>query len=400
MSQEARVLSVYEGFFSGGARILHTEVVEGLQRSGLEQAAFSIHDEIERESTVQKMTEDYCYKSLAAAGIAVASFNRRAQAGKPSPNFTLEEVQTFQQQVDGTDLIMSLKEQPLRLINLADTGEKPVVACLHRSDPENQGRGLESLMASLDLGKLALCICCADSTKEAYQDAGVPESMLKVITNGIDLQRFVPSEEKRVAARRELGIPEDVPTIIFAARYDSMKNVPLFLRAARLYLETEPSAHTVMCGAGMNHENPLLKQDFADIFGRMSAAATDRMHILGIRHDMDALYAASDVVTLTSSFGEAYPLSLVEGIASGTVPVATDVGDCREIVDRHGLIVPQEAEPIAAAWQEAFERRDELMPALYASRTLFDRRAMVEAYKKTITSLIEQPTTPEFARSA
>lgn len=398
MSQEAHILSVYEGFFSGGARILHTEVVEGLQQNGLDQAVFSIHSEVEREATVQKMAEDCCYMSLSEAGIAVSSLGRRALAGQPSPPFSIDELLMFQDQVNKASIVMSLKEQPLRLINQVDTTDKPVVACLHRSDPENQGSALESLMINLQLGKLALCICCAESTKEAYEEAGVPASMLKVITNGIDLERFVPSEEKRKIARQELGIAEDLPIVIFAARYDEVKNIPLFLQAAQRYLGTEPMAHIVMCGAGMNDENPYLKQDFENAF-RANQDLLDRVHVLGIRHDMDALYAAADVVALTS-FCEAYPLALVEGMACGAVPVSTDVGDCREILGTSGFIVPAEARAIAETWQQAFDRRTELSPSLFASRILFDKRLMVESYREVLTSFIEQPTEPELARIA
>jgi len=52
---ELRVLSVYEGFFSGGARILHSEVVLGLH--GGSQAALGADrpGEMHRESDTQRM---------------------------------------------------------------------------------------------------------------------------------------------------------------------------------------------------------------------------------------------------------------------------------------------------------------------------------------------------------
>lgn len=60
-----RVLSVYEGFFSGGARQLHSTVVAGLHAGGRQRhAALSIHAEIRRENTLQRMVDDQRFRML------------------------------------------------------------------------------------------------------------------------------------------------------------------------------------------------------------------------------------------------------------------------------------------------------------------------------------------------
>ena len=56
------------------------------------------------------------------------------------------------------DVVLSLKEQPLRLVNQAEL-PGPVIACLHRSDPQNQGPALEQLRTAVAAGRIAALIC-------------------------------------------------------------------------------------------------------------------------------------------------------------------------------------------------------------------------------------------------
>jgi len=232
------------------------------------------------------------------------------------------------------------------------------------------------LRAAVAAGQVAALVCCAQSTKDAYRAVGMPPGLLHVIPNGVDLRRFRPDERARARLRAELGIAPDAPVIAFAARYDRMKNVPLFLAAAAHFLRSRPRAHLLMFGAGMTSGNAQLAGDLA-VAGLDSCAS---VHLLGVRADTQALFAACDVVSLTSAFGEAAPLCLIEGMMCGAVPVATDVGDCAAIVAGHGLITPAEPAAVAGAWAEAIARRVELTPSLIASRARFTHTRMIAAY--------------------
>jgi glycosyltransferase involved in cell wall biosynthesis len=373
------VLSVYEGFFSGGARIVHSDVVLGLQEGGQQHRVLSIHGEVHREATRQRMEDDACYRSLTAADVGVTSLGRVFPASGDPATFTGPELADTARATADADVILSLKEQPLRLLNQAGLPRRPVVVCLHRSDPENQGSALGELKAAIADGRVVACVCCAESTRAAYEAAGIPADLLHVIPNGVDLFRFRPDAARRLALRTSLGIPVTAPVVVFAARYDAMKNVPLFLRAAREWLGREPDGHVLMCGAGMTAANPGLDADIEAAFGAQRSL-TDRAHLLGVRHDMESVYAGADVVALTSSWGEAAPLCLVEGMMCGAVPVATDVGDSAAIVAGHGFVTPPDPAAIARAWTEAAASRADLAPALAASRERFSRTRMIASY--------------------
>ncbi|MCA5892282.1 glycosyltransferase [Isoptericola sp. NEAU-Y5] len=382
-----RVLSLYEGFFSGGARVLHSTVLAGLHAQGRQQhAVLSIHHEVRREATLQPMTDDPRYLALRAAGVRITSLGRSTAGAHDLERFTAAELATAYRQAAAAQVVLSLKEQPLRLVNQPGFPDRPVVACLHRSDPEHQGPALDQLLTAATSGRLAAVACCATSTRDAYAAAGVPAHLLQVIPNGVDLTRFRPlSHGRRLAVRGELGLPADATVVTYAARYDAMKNPRLFVAAARQYLGRVAAGHVVMCGAGMDGANADLRANLE----RMFADRPDlrgRLHLLGVRRDMERVLAASDVVALTSTFGEAAPLCLIEGAMCGAVPVTTAVGDSARIVDGIGFVTRSDAAEIAATWAEAAARRVELRHALTAARPRFSHVRMLSAY----ASLVER----------
>jgi glycosyltransferase involved in cell wall biosynthesis len=376
VSHEIGVLSLYEGFFSGGARILHTDVLTGLHGRGQNHRVLSIHGQVYREATFQWMQDDPCYRKLVAAGVPVSAL-RDGDEGVAL--FDEAELAAVEREARHADVVLTLKEQPLRLVNQAQL-RGPVITCLHRSDPENQGPALEQLRAAVDAGRIAALVCCAESTRAAYRAVGIPGSLLEVIPNGVDLRRFRPDRHARARLRGSLNIPDDAALVAFAARYDTMKNVPLFLASAALFLARDPHAHVVMCGAGMSADNPGLLADLAAV----GLEGSPRVHLLGVYGSPQVLFAAADVVALTSAFGEAAPLCLIEGMMCGAVPVTTDVGDSAAIVAGRGLLTAAEPGAIAAAWAEAVARRGELYPALLAGRPRFGRRRMIATYESLI----------------
>ncbi len=391
---ELRVLSVYEGFFSGGARIVHSDIVLGLTEGGQRHQVLSLHGEVHREATRQRMTDDTCYRALTAAGVGVTSLGRTFHGPGVPAGFTGPELAETARATAGADVVLSLKEQPLALLNQAGLPRRPVVVCLHRSDPENQGAAHDELRAAIADGTVVACVCCAESTRAAYQAAGVPADLLHVIPNGVDLARFRPDAARRRALRAELGIDPAAPVVVFAARYDGMKNVPLLLAAARAWLARVPDGRVLLCGAGMTAANPGLTADIATAFAGAAGLADRGLRLLGVRRDMELLYAASDVVALTSAWGEAAPLCLIEGMMCGAVPVATDVGDSAAIVAGVGLVTDPDPEAIAAAWSRAVASRADLAPALAASRERFSRTRMIASYAALLDRAATNATRP------
>ncbi|MCJ1707552.1 glycosyltransferase [Microbacterium sp. VKM Ac-2923] len=391
MIRPVRVLSLYEGFFAGGARILHSDVVAGLARDGSQQhRVLSLTSAARRDASLQLARDDTRFRRLRAAGVAIDAFDRIAGDRPLAPeDFTVDELTRAAELFAETDVVLSLKEQPLSLVvALQRAGllpDRPIAACLHRSDPTHSGPALGWLADAAASGAVTATIACAESTSTAYARAGVAPATSWVIDNGIDTRRFRPgtrAERRRV--RAGLGIPESAPVIMLAARFDAMKDPGLFLRAVAGHARRSPETHYVVCGAGMTAANPA----FVALRSESGVGAEVPLHALGLREDMPELYRAADVVALTSAFGEASPLCLVEGAASGAVPVTTDVGDAARVVEGFGLVTSRNEDAIVAAWGEALRHRTTLRAAALGARGRLDRRRMIDDYRGAIAGLL------------
>lgn len=393
MVRPARVLSLYEGFFAGGARILHTDVIAGLhQRGGQVHSVLAVASHVRRESTVQAMPDDPRYQRLVAAGVDVSTLGRRNEGESVSREvFTDPELEIAARAVRDSDLILSLKEQPLGiLLQLQARGlmpDIPVAVCLHRSDPLHSGPALGRLAEAAARGVVTATISCAKATDEAYARAGVSAASRFVIANGIDTGVFRSGTRlERRATRQRLGIPSHAPVVVFAARFDAMKNPGLFLRALALHRRRQPSTHYVLCGAGMTWESEAFRALAADS-GVQPAA---NVHALGIRRDMPSIYQIADIVALTSAFGEASPLCLIEGASCGATPVTTDVGDAAAQVDGLGVVTPADEDAIASAWQSVLVRRRVYRRRALAARPRLDRDRMLSEYSDVSHALLRR----------
>lgn len=386
-----RVLSLYEGLFAGGARVLHSSVVTSLHLDGShEHSVLSIASRARREGTVQEMADDSRYGWLREAGVEVSTLGREAGAVAPEPeSYADVELEVAAAAIARADVVLTLKEQPLGLIlALARRGmlpDVPVAACLHRSDPTHSGPAMRWLGELSASGRLSSTIACAESTSDAYARFTPPFTERLVIPNGIDLARFRPKPHERMPLRTRLGIAPSAPVVLFAARFDAMKDPGLFLRAVAAHAARDGRTRYILCGAGMVPENPALQSAIAD-----AGAPADRLHLLGIRDDMPHVYRAADIVALTSAFGEASPLCLIEGAASGATPVTTDVGDSAQVVAGIGLVTPRDAQAIASAWAKVIARRPDYRAAALAARPRMGADRMLDAYRSAIDGLAQR----------
>lgn len=395
MSGPMRVLSLYEGFFAGGARILHTDVAAGLHASrgelgGQQHSVLSIASSARRESTLQSMEQDPRYLRLVRDGVTVSTLGRTAgEIPLEATTFTDDELRVAADAIAEADVVLSLKEQPLGLLlALREKGlmpAVPVAACLHRSDPTHSGPALGWLSEATSTGLVTATISCAWTTSAAYERATPGVEARYVIPNGIDTARFRPGTPREVrAARARLGASAASAVIVFAARFDAMKNPGLFFRALAAHARRRPDTHYLVCGAGMVWGNGALRS----MLDESGVPTHANVHLLGIRDDMPLIYRTADIVALTSAFGEASPLCLIEGAASGATPVTTNVGDSAREVEGIGLVTAHDPEAIASAWEHVLTRRSAFREAAIAARPRLGRERMLHDYRTAIDGLL------------
>lgn len=144
---------------------------------------------------------------------------------------------------------------------------------------------------------------------------------LRVVPNGIDLDRFQPDDGARRAIRRELGIPDEAFAVGTVGRLWPEKGHAYLIRSLAPVLGR---FHLVITGEGPEREN--LTAQIAAL------ARPEAVHLTGNRRDVPKLLAALDVFVLTSK-SEGLPLVIPEAMAAGLPVVATRVGGIPQVVE-------------------------------------------------------------------
>ena len=208
----------------------------------------------------------------------------------------------------------------------------------------------------------------------------VPERKLHLLGNGVDLTRFDPERHAaaRAEVRRELDIADDEVVVGLVGRLVAEKGYREMFAAARRVRARRPQVRFVAAGPSDPHKpDAITPEEFA-------AAEADGVAFLGMRDDVERLYAAMDCYVL-ASWREGFPRSAMEAAAMGLPIVATDIRGCRQVVDhgRTGLLVPLRdpdalAEGIDALVSDG-DRRLEMGAAARAKALAeFDDRRQVE----------------------
>jgi glycosyltransferase involved in cell wall biosynthesis len=205
----------------------------------------------------------------------------------------------------------------------------------------------------------------------AHEQLGYRPQRWEVVPNGFDTDRFRPNPDARARLRASLGWSPETFVVCLPARFDRMKDHASFLAAAARFAQDRDIARFVMLGRGVEMAN----EQLCGAVRRTGCG--EKIALLGERHDMPELLAGSDLVTLSSVFGEGFPNVIGEAMACAVPVVATDVGDAAEIVGETGIIVPPgDGIALAAAWRHLLD----LGAAGRASLGVAARQRIIENY--------------------
>lgn len=227
-------------------------------------------------------------------------------------------------------------------------------------------------------------------SKIQHEALGYCRENSSVIPNGVDTLLFTPSVEAKATLCSELGLPEHSFFIGLMARYHPMKDQANFLKAAALLLKEHPDVHFILAGQGVDQENQTLYELTQEL------GILQQTHLLGERDDMPQLTAALDIASLSSAYGEGFPLALGEAMSCALPCVVTDIGDSGWMVDTTGRVVPpRNPEALAQAWEELIDLSVEGRVALgQAARARaishFSLDSVVDQYETLYESVLAQ----------
>jgi UDP-glucose:(heptosyl)LPS alpha-1,3-glucosyltransferase len=176
---------------------------------------------------------------------------------------------------------------------------------------------------------------------------GVPAQRLEVIYNGVDLERFHPQlrDASALALRAELEL--DGPLALFAGSGFERKGLD---RAITGLARSGAKGTLIVAGAG--EAGPFRAQ-------AESLGVAERVRFLGLRADLPALCAASDLFVLPTRY-DPFANACLEAMASGVAVATTLDNGAAELVEPGvtGFLCAEDFSPAFRALDDPSRLRD------------------------------------------
>lgn len=197
---------------------------------------------------------------------------------------------------------------------------------------------------------------------------GVPRRKLRTVANGVDVVAF-SDDRPPSSLRLAFGIEPDARIIGSVGRLQPVKSYHHLIEALALLRASPPGPdpiHLILAGDGP--ERARLERLAAEL------GVGTAVHFTGwTQHPIDC-YHLFDVFALTSQ-SEGAPVSLMEAMACGIVPVVTRVGANAEILGpalAHQLVNVGDVPAIAEALRTTLTTRNRLRLGALARRRIVD----------------------------
>lgn len=165
-------------------------------------------------------------------------------------------------------------------------------------------------------------ILCVTNEQKLYVKSTFSSLNVHYISNGVDINFFHPVC-KNVLSKQIIAIG----TLRWHKDYSSL------IKAFNLLKFDHPDWKLVIVGDGPEHKHLLQLIKLYNL--KESITLTGRLDRIELKR-----YLMESSIFVSSSVTEGLPKTLLEAMASGCACVATDVGECKNILEGVGLIVP------------------------------------------------------------
>jgi glycosyltransferase involved in cell wall biosynthesis len=227
-------------------------------------------------------------------------------------------------------------------------------------------------------------IAVSSALKDRMVHLGAPADKIRVIPNGVDVERFEPMD--RCEARRSLGIPVTGAVIVSVGSLVPAKRHEVLIEAVAQLATRIPDLKAYIIGDGS------LRSELEAL--RRRTHGEGRVFLVGEKPntELSRWFSAADVSCLLSA-REGWPNVVMESLACGTPVIATRVGGIPEIIvsSELGILVAEDLGSITEGIASALRRQwDRGALVRYAqSRTWKVVAAEVQEY---LTSFMKMPT--------
>ena len=242
-------------------------------------------------------------------------------------------------------------------------------------------RWLETRLASVADALVAV----SEAVKQDLVDLRIASAdKIHVVPLGLDLSHLAGALP-RGELRREEGIPETSPLVGMVGRLVPIKDVPGFLRAARIVRAARAEARFALVGDG---EERLALESLCRELG-LDGGVT----FFGWRRDLAAVYGDLDVV-VNASLNEGTPVALIEALAAARPVVATRVGGTPDLLGERGergrLVPPGDPVALAQAILETLDQSEAARARALAGREHVLARHSVDRLVRDVDALYRE----------
>lgn len=185
-----------------------------------------------------------------------------------------------------------------------------------------------------------------DIREHLVRHCGLDARRVKVIPNGIDVDRFRFDPDKRKVFRKHLGVPDSTLLLGSVGSYYPVKGHSYLINAMKNIVAINSNVKLVLAGQGP------LQDDLRNL--AVASGLEDYVHVVGYIDDTVGLLSALDIFVMPS-LSEGLPLALLEAAANGRPIVASRVGGIPEIINHqvNGVLVsPTDVNALADALVE------------------------------------------------
>ncbi len=217
----------------------------------------------------------------------------------------------------------------------------PLVCHLRQPVPRRYG-----VQWAAALPRVAYFIAVSHHTREEFVRSGLPAERVIVVHLGVETDSAAPDAARRARGRKELGLTEPTPMVLYAGRLDREKGLEILLDAWRRVVANEPAARLVVLGGPRNHPSSAAAAAYVE---ELRARAGEGVIWRPRRTDVSAMHAAADVVVVPSVYAEPGGRVVFEAMAAGVPVVASRVGGLPEVCEPFPELLVPPGDPGALA---------------------------------------------------
>lgn len=183
-------------------------------------------------------------------------------------------------------------------------------------------------------------VSCSDVAAQWMFDND-KQNDVKIINNGIDLQKFAFDPETRQHVRHQLGCADNEVIIGNVGRMAYQKNHKFLVQVFAEFHQVHPRSKLLLVGEG-----PLKSEIHAQV---QQLGLQDAVIFYGTSNNVNELYQAMDVFALSSHF-EGLPISGIEAQASGLPVVFADTITKEAAITDNCKFVPIDGNDAIQKW--------------------------------------------------